>query len=61
MDPDFMKNYEAKIDAMIAEHGQAVQAVFGNEEEHAFAYSVGRAEQGKAELIAFMLHPAQLR
>ena len=61
MDTDFKHEYEAKIDKIIEERGQAVQAVFGGEDEIPFAYSVGRAEQDKAELISFTLHPSQLQ
>lgn len=51
MTPEQQKEYAAKIDALVAEHGIAVQFVFGEGGEVPFTYSVGRAEKGKSELL----------
>ncbi|MBS7671593.1 DUF4262 domain-containing protein [Croceicoccus gelatinilyticus] len=51
MTPKQQKEYAAKIDALVAKHGIAVQFVFGERGEVPFTYSVGRAEKGKSELL----------
>lgn len=47
----------ASLDKLIAEHGWAVQGVFGSADSPSFSYTVGLTAKGLPEVIVFGLAP----